>query len=92
VDENTLLIDHFCRRGTSDKDPSKPARSVLLQLLLKDKVASGKLVIDRFEEGIPILIRGSSSEGPLISPPTGEDDELATLLRGIMSYLGKRQL
>jgi hypothetical protein len=58
VDANTLLIDHFCRRGTSDKEPSKPPRSVLLQLLLKDKVASGELVIDRFEEGIPILIRG----------------------------------
>jgi hypothetical protein len=25
-------------------------------------------------------------------PPTGKDDELATLLRGIMSYLGRRQL
>jgi hypothetical protein len=57
-DGNAHLIDHFCRRGTSDKDPTKPARSVLLQLLLKEKVASGELVIDGFEEGIPILIRG----------------------------------
>jgi hypothetical protein len=45
-------------RGKSDKDPSKPARLALLQLLLKNMVASGKLVIDRFEEGIPILSRG----------------------------------
>jgi hypothetical protein len=57
-DAKAHLIDHFCRRGTSDKDPTKPARSVLLQLLLKEKVASGELVIDGFKEGIPILIRG----------------------------------
>jgi hypothetical protein len=63
-DANTHLLDHFCRRGTSDKDPSKPARSALLQLILKNIVASGKLVIDRFEEGIPILSRG---HGALVS-------------------------
>jgi hypothetical protein len=57
-DVNTLLLDHFCRRGTSDKDPSKPARSALLQLVLKNMVASGKLVIIRFDDGAPILIRG----------------------------------
>jgi hypothetical protein len=56
-DANAHLIDHFCRRGTSDKDPTKPSRSVLLQLLLKEKVASGELIIDGFKEGIPILIR-----------------------------------
>jgi hypothetical protein len=56
-DANAHLIDHFCRRGTLDKDPTKPSRSVLLQLLLKKKVASVELIIDGFEEGIPILIR-----------------------------------
>jgi hypothetical protein len=49
---------HFCGRGSSDKDPAKPSRAVLLQLLLKEKVASGRLVIDRIDDGIPILIRG----------------------------------
>jgi hypothetical protein len=57
-DANTHLLDHFCRRVTSDKDPSKPVRSTLLQLLLKNMVTSGELVIDRIEEGIPILSRG----------------------------------
>jgi hypothetical protein len=56
-DANAHLIDHLCRRGTSEKDPTKPSRSVLLQLLLKEKVPSGKLIIYGFEEGIPILIR-----------------------------------
>jgi hypothetical protein len=32
---------HFCRRGSSDKAPIKPSRAVLLQLLLKEKVALG---------------------------------------------------
>jgi hypothetical protein len=58
---NTHLLDHFGRRGTSDKDPTKPARSALLQLLLKNMVASGKLVVDGFEERVPILSRGHST-------------------------------
>jgi hypothetical protein len=57
-DANRLLLDHFCRRGTSDKDPSKLARSALLQLVLKNMVALGKLVINMFDDGVPILIRG----------------------------------
>jgi hypothetical protein len=36
---NTQLLDHFCRRS-SDKNPSKPSRLALLQLLLKYMVAS----------------------------------------------------
>jgi hypothetical protein len=59
---NTHLLDHFCRRGTLDKDLSKPARSALFQLILKNMVASGELVIDRFEEGIPILSRGHCAQ------------------------------
>jgi hypothetical protein len=60
-DANTHLLDHFCRRGTSDTDPSKPARSALLQLLLKNMVPSGELIVDRIEEGIPILRRGDTT-------------------------------
>jgi hypothetical protein len=56
--DEEALLDHFCRRGTSDKDPTEHARSVLLQLLIKNMVASGELVVDGFEEGIPILSRG----------------------------------
>jgi hypothetical protein len=56
-DADAHLLDHFCRRGTSDKDPTKPSRS-FLGLLLKEKDASGELVIDGFEDGVPILIRG----------------------------------
>jgi hypothetical protein len=40
-DADAHILDHFCRRGLSDKDPTKPSRSVLLQLLLKEKVTSG---------------------------------------------------
>jgi hypothetical protein len=55
---NTQLLEHFCRRGTLEKDPTKPGKSALLQLLLKNMVASGELVIDRIEDGVPILSRG----------------------------------
>jgi hypothetical protein len=58
---NAQLLDHFCRRGTSDKDPSKPARSALLQLLLKNMVASGEQIVYRIEEGVPILRRGDAT-------------------------------
>jgi hypothetical protein len=55
---NTQLLVHFCKR-CSDKDPSKPSRSALLQLLLKYMVAAGELIVDRInEEGVPILPRG----------------------------------
>jgi hypothetical protein len=54
---NTQILEHFCRRGTSEKDPTKPRKLALLQLLLKNMVASGKLVIDRIEDEVPILSR-----------------------------------
>jgi hypothetical protein len=54
---NAHLLEHFSRRGTSEKDPTKPGKMSLFQLLLKYMVASGKLVIDRFEDGVPILSR-----------------------------------
>jgi hypothetical protein len=57
---NAQLLDHFCKRS-SDKDRSKPLRSALLQLLLKNMVASGKLIVDRIEEGVPILRRGDAT-------------------------------
>jgi hypothetical protein len=58
---NNQLLDHFCRRS-SDKDPSKPSRLVLLQLLLKYMVASGELIVDAIkEEGVPILCRGDAT-------------------------------
>jgi hypothetical protein len=57
---NTQLLDHFCKRS-SDMDPSKPSRSALLQLLLKNMVALGKLIVDRIEEGVPILCRGDAT-------------------------------
>jgi hypothetical protein len=53
---NAHLLDHFCRR-CSEKDPTKPGKMALFQLLLKYMVASGDLIIDRFEEGVPILSR-----------------------------------
>jgi hypothetical protein len=59
---NTQLLEHFCRRGTSEKDPTKPGKSALLQLLLKNMVPSGELVIDRSEEGVPILSRGQVTQ------------------------------
>jgi hypothetical protein len=52
------LPNHFCKRGATDKDPSKPGKPALLAILQKHMVASGALNIERFEEGIPIFIRG----------------------------------
>jgi hypothetical protein len=50
-----------CKRS-SDKDPSKPSRSALLQLLLKYMVAAGKLIVDQInEEGVQILCRGDTT-------------------------------
>jgi hypothetical protein len=61
ADVNNQLLDHFCRRS-SDKDPSKPSRSALLQLLLKYMVTSGDLIFDAInEEGVPILRRGDAT-------------------------------
>jgi hypothetical protein len=55
------LLDHFGRRS-SDKDPSKPSRSALLQLLLNYMVTSGNLIFDAInEEGVPILRRGDTT-------------------------------
>jgi hypothetical protein len=54
---NAHLLEHFCRRGTSEKDLTKPGKTALFQLLLKYMVASGDIVIDRFKEGVPILSR-----------------------------------
>jgi hypothetical protein len=55
---NTQLLEHFCKRGTSEKDPTKPGKPALLCLLLTYMVASGELVIERMEDGVPILSRG----------------------------------
>jgi hypothetical protein len=61
-DVNNQVLDHFCRRS-SDKDPSKPIRSALLQLLLKYMVTSGNLIFDAInEEGVPILCRGDATQ------------------------------
>jgi hypothetical protein len=57
---NTHLLQHFCRRGTSEKDPRKPGKTDLFQLLLKYMVASGELLINRIEDGVPILSRGKA--------------------------------
>jgi hypothetical protein len=62
------------QEGNVGQGPTKPARSVLLQLLLKEKVASGELVIDGYEEGIPILIRGRGQ----VSEDIGRSPEDAT--------------
>jgi hypothetical protein len=43
---DTHLLDHFCKRGTSEKDPTKPGKPALFGLLLKYMVALGKLVIE----------------------------------------------
>jgi hypothetical protein len=59
-DADAHIEAHFCGRVLSDKDPTKPSRSVLLQLLLKEKVASSKLIIDRIDDGVPIIIRGKA--------------------------------
>jgi hypothetical protein len=58
---NNQLLDHFCRRS-SDKDPSKPLRLALLQLLLKYMVTSGELIVDAMnQEGVPIIRRGDAT-------------------------------
>jgi hypothetical protein len=58
---NNQLLEHFCRRS-SDKDPSKPSRSALLQLLLKNMVTKGELIVEAInEEGVPILRRGDAN-------------------------------
>jgi hypothetical protein len=48
AETNSHLLEHFCRRGTLEKDPTKPGKMALFQLLLKYITASGKLVSDRF--------------------------------------------
>jgi hypothetical protein len=57
---NAHLLDHFCRRGL-EKDPRKPGKTSLFQILLKYMVALGDLIIDRFKEGVPILSRGEGN-------------------------------
>jgi hypothetical protein len=52
------LLDHFCKRGISEKDPTKPGKPALFDLLLKYMVASGDFDIERIEEGVPIFSRG----------------------------------
>jgi hypothetical protein len=70
TDVKNQLLDHFCRRS-SDKDPSKPSRSALLQLLLKYMVTSGDLIFDAInEEGVPILSRGEATHVTGMSRPT----------------------
>jgi hypothetical protein len=77
---NTQLLEHFCRRGTSEKDPTKPGKSVLFQLLVKNMVASGELVIDRIKDGVPILSRGNVAHAdhdlapPTATPPTATQE------------------
>jgi hypothetical protein len=56
---DTHLLDYFCKRGTSEKDPTKHGKLALFGLLLKYMVASGALVIEIIEEGVPILSRGN---------------------------------
>jgi hypothetical protein len=58
AEADTQVENHFC--GKSDKDPSKTSRAVLFQLLLKEKVASGRLVIDGIVDGVPVIVRGQS--------------------------------
>jgi hypothetical protein len=61
ADVKNQLLDRFCRKS-SDKDPSKPSRSALLQLLLKYMITSGYLIFDAInEEGVPILRRGEAT-------------------------------
>jgi hypothetical protein len=57
---NAYLLEHFCRRGTLEKDPTKPGKTALFQLLLKYMVAAGELVINRIEDRVPILSRGNA--------------------------------
>jgi hypothetical protein len=54
------LLDHFCKRS-SEKDPVKPGKQDLFKILLKYIVALGNLIIDRIEEGVPILRRGDAT-------------------------------
>jgi hypothetical protein len=51
-------LDHFCKRSL-DKDLSKPSRNALLQLLLKNMVASDELIVDRIEEGVQSFAGGT---------------------------------
>jgi hypothetical protein len=75
AEADILVENHFC--GNSGKDPTKPSRAVLLQLLLKEKVASGRLVIDEIVEGVPVIVRGKSDDGRapvIVRPPNPADD------------------
>jgi hypothetical protein len=58
AEADTQVENHFC--GNLDKDPSKPSRAVLFQLLLKEKVASGRLIIDGIVDGVPVIVRAQS--------------------------------
>jgi hypothetical protein len=60
AEADAQVENHFC--GNSDKDPTKPSRAVLFQLLLKEKVASGRLVLDDFVDGVPVIVRGKSDD------------------------------
>jgi hypothetical protein len=86
-DADAHILDHFCRRGLLDKDPTKPSRSVLLQLLLKEKVEKGQLVIDRFEDGVPILFRGRAHVSEDIDHPEDTATHTATLTQSATSDL-----
>jgi hypothetical protein len=65
-------LNNFCRRGL-EKDLPKPGKTALFQIVLKYMVASGDLIIDRFEEGVSILRRGDSTHVSEDVTVTGHD-------------------
>jgi hypothetical protein len=69
---NAQLLDHFCRRSL-EKDPVKPGKPDLFKILLKYMVAVGDLIIDRLEEGVPILHRGDATHVSEDVTATGHD-------------------
>jgi hypothetical protein len=55
------LVSFFCKRGAADKDPSKPTRPVLFNILQKYIVIAGALKIMKIEDGVPFFEQGSGT-------------------------------
>jgi hypothetical protein len=89
-DADAHIKAYFCGRGSLEKYPTKHLRSVLLQLLLKEKVASGKLIIDRINDGVPI-IRGRAHVSEDIVHPEDTATHTATLTQSATSDLTQSQ-
>jgi hypothetical protein len=62
AEADSSVENYLCNLYPPSKEPSKPSRAVLLKLLLKEKVASGRLVVAEIVDGVPIVVRGGQSD------------------------------